>query len=407
MKVVVQATARVPLRVRRVRRVRVVRTQHRLRGTREVAHALLVILVVAAGFGPLLRLGEVTVARAASMCLLLCLLPFVLRRCTLQNSLKFVPSLFGLVYGSCLLYRVDNIVGRETFIVFLSFGYGMVATSVSMLPMSAKHVRQVFFALNIVGLIAAFSAILEYHTGVSWYTGEHIINQHGVLRARGLHGVPSTTAMFIFLSLIPAQFLLVERNTSLRIRLLAMAVIAIDFYALYCTASRGAFIAIFLVICVIVLSKRVSVAQKLAIVLLMLIAVVHMQVILRGRELSYAADNAGYVRMLQFRTGIDNFRANPVIGYGSKSNPFHLGGHNNFLEVLAYGGLVSFVPFLYMHWRILRNFWKRRSSRMYTVLFALFLSQVGLGLVSDTFTNVIFWGISGLCLNDSSWVYAE
>ncbi len=363
---------------------------------------LFLTVIFAAGLGPLLRVGELTLARAVGVCFVLYLLPRTLARCTRESIVKLLPPLFGLIYAGCQILAGEGTTATDMLVSLLFFGYGMAATSISLLPITARQARVILIVLIFVGGIAALSAIFEDITGYSWYTGDDIMVLYGVRRSVGLHGNPNATAEFILLGFVPAVFLFLEDMRSKTKLCLMAGFIAIEVWGLYTTASRGAVIAGFLALTPLLFTKRISLPMRVVVLLALVLGGVSYQFLAKGRELSFTADGAGIERAEAMQANWERFLSNPVIGNPPTAyDPFDIGAHNNFLQVLVDGGIVSAVPYLFIYWVCLLRCWKKRTDKVYVGLLCVFLAMTGVGLSHTSHNNIIFWCIIGLCLNDS------
>ena len=83
------------------------------------------------------------------------------------------------------------------------------------------------------------------------------------------------------------------------------------------------------------------------------------------------ADNSAWLRFAYINLGIDLFKKNPLLGIGiGNANIYtqlyyhhnhYL--HNNYIELLACGGIVGFVIYYSMHLYLLINYFKYRKYR--------------------------------------------
>ncbi|MFC1636033.1 O-antigen ligase family protein [Planctomycetota bacterium] len=362
-----------------------------------IAELLLVLLFISAGLGPLFRFGDLTVARIISLCLILILLPRTL------STIKFpylLPAVFGYLYGCCLFFHESEMNISSFFSCSLFFGYGLMAMVMSKISIRPRVFRWISFMLISIGFIAAISAIFEYVTGFNWYTGHDVLVHHGLKRPKGLHSDPNATADFILIGLVSAIFACLGGNRSRRKRIFALGIMVVCAWGFYVTASRGAVVALFLGVLPIFLCKRICIAYKYLLLICLILFITNYHFVLRGREFSLSADGAGIARVATYHANLEIFLQNPIIGDQNAQHFDDYGAHNNLLEVMSYGGMISALPFIFVHILVVLQFWKKRHIESYVFLFSLFLIIAGAGLSHTSYKNVIFWCIIGLCLNE-------
>lgn len=92
-------------------------------------------------------------------------------------------------------------------------------------------------------------------------------------------------------------------------------------------------------------------------------------------------DNSTYVRMTMIELGKEQFKKTPLLGMGI-GNPHnlviaHVGKdaylHNNFIELLAGGGIIGFLVFYSVYVYFFKNYWKyrRRKNLKYNICFTI------------------------------------
>ena len=359
--------------------------------------AVLMGIVLTAGLGPLLGVGPVTSARVFSVVFIICGLSYVARTRSLTSLL---PPIFGLLFGLCLLFGVEEITASSIFESFLYLGYGLMATIIAQMSFTPRQIRQISYALVVIGIIAALSAIYEDYTGFNWHTGGEILIHDGVRRSNGLHGNPSATASFILLGVVTSIFFVLERDLSKKAKYVISAVLVVLLWGIYTTASRGAIIALFLALSPLAIGKRFSLTTKVCLLIVLVGMFANYDYLSKGRRLSLTADDSGIARAATMHAHFEEFLQNPLVGFHGKRSFDSKGAHNNFLTVMSDGGFISLLPFISIHWAIFRRFWSRRHDKFGLMLFSIFIGQVGIGMSHTIHTNVIFWSIIGLCLND-------
>ena len=79
---------------------------------------------------------------------------------------------------------------------------------------------------------------------------------------------------------------------------------------------------------------------------------------------------SGYIRMVYNETGIELFKQHPILGIGLHNASRYIGQyyghvhfHNNFIELLACGGIVGFLVHYSIYFCLFVFFWKTRKNR--------------------------------------------
>lgn len=97
---------------------------------------------------------------------------------------------------------------------------------------------------------------------------------------------------------------------------------------------------------------------------------------------------SGYIRMVYNQIGIDLFKKHPLLGIGlHNANRYigqyygHVHFHNNFVELLACGGIIGFLIHYSIYFHIFSGFWKtrRRRTKEYDILLILFAIRFVMG----------------------------
>lgn len=97
---------------------------------------------------------------------------------------------------------------------------------------------------------------------------------------------------------------------------------------------------------------------------------------------------SGYIRMVYNQIGIGLFKQHPLLGIGlHNANRYieqyygHVHLHNNFVELLACGGIIGFLIHYSIYLNIFAGFWKTRKhrTREYDICFILFLIRFVMG----------------------------
>ncbi|MDO4803451.1 MAG: O-antigen ligase family protein [Lachnospiraceae bacterium] len=97
---------------------------------------------------------------------------------------------------------------------------------------------------------------------------------------------------------------------------------------------------------------------------------------------------AGYIRMIYNQIGIDLFRKHPLFGIGLHNGIKYIGSyyghvhfHNNYVELLACGGLAGFLVYYSIYAYLLAGFWKTRKRRTneYDICLIIFIIRMVMG----------------------------
>lgn len=97
---------------------------------------------------------------------------------------------------------------------------------------------------------------------------------------------------------------------------------------------------------------------------------------------------SGYIRMVYNQIGIDLFKKHPLLGIGLHNANLYIGQyyghvhfHNNFVELLACGGIIGFLIYYSIYFNIFYGFWKTRRHRTkeYDICLILFTIRFVMG----------------------------
>lgn len=116
---------------------------------------------------------------------------------------------------------------------------------------------------------------------------------------------------------------------------------------------------------------------------------------------------SGYIRMVYNQIGIDLFKKHPLLGIGLHNANRHIGQyyghvhfHNNFVELLACGGIIGFLIHYSIYFHIFSGFWKTRSRRtkeydicliLIVIRFAMGYGHVQYYQIATYFSLMIFY----------------
>lgn len=245
-------------------------------------------------------------------------------------------------------------------------------------------------------------------------------------RAVGFASMAMILAGYL-LQMIPvlAVLALEETRLSRRTRLLFGGVVLISLMGMVFSSVRGAWIALFAVICLyllVFLRARARMLAALAVILVIVFVGVSFPVY-QARLMSTfnPADQSRTERFLVWDGAWRMFKDHPLVGVGPANfediylsryiSPLakeRLGhAHNNFLHILAENGIVGFIGFIGMYSYILFYLY-RRGREGNTVALGVFLATIALliqGLTEYNFGDSavirMFWFLLGLAVANS------
>ena len=356
---------------------------------------LLLLVILAAGSGPLLRFGQITAARALALAFI------AVRFSQLRGRLsprEFLPTLFGLGYGSAWLLSSGRFSTPTIAAAVAYVGYGLFGTAVATLRVDRQMVMDVLTTLAVVAVLAGATLIQESFTQASVVGGQPIIYMDGVARARGLFGDPNGTAGFVVLGIVALLSFWLFAPASQAALAAVLGGLAFLTWAMQAAASRTAMVGLACGLIPLVLVKRVvSHSRRWALLAALGLAVVAgPTLLLRGRPLDLTADDSARARLMHVGTSLSRFAGNPLVGTRDEENPYF--SHNALLEVIAHGGLLGLVPFVVLHAAAASNLWRWRGDRSFVVIGAAFLAFSGVGMGISWLNNVVYWVLIGLAL---------
>ncbi len=357
---------------------------------------VIALLVVTAVLGPLVAYGDLTPARIVSVLLMLLLLT---RFSSRLDFWKTWPTIFGLAYATAWLAGTASLSLPAFGEAIVYVAYGLFATSVALLPYRASCTNLVMAAMILGGIFVAITTILQWHYGLTFGAELPVFVHNGVERVAGIFGDPNATGGFTACAAVAMLSCLVSLpQLRARWKILMVGVTPFYGYGLYLTVSRTAMASLLAgMTCCLLLSRR---NNFLFVLLLAVFAttILNIDVVLQGRAMSLSADYSAEQRKHHANESLERFRENMLIGSGAIDSPYY--AHNNFLEVLALGGLMGFVPFCIVHLAIAKKLsavFRRPDRQMLLNVFVTF-SCVGMGI--SWLNNVLYWLFIGLLLQD-------
>jgi hypothetical protein len=355
---------------------------------------LLVLLVVAAGAGPMLRWGVFSVAKVLAAVFILVRLPLQARRLGMR---QWLPTAFGVMYGLAWLLGASTINSRAILACLTYAGYGLFATTVSTMTVDRRLVGEVLLAVSLVAMVAATASISEYSTGMSVLSSRPILQMGGVRRTWGLYGDPNATGGVLAMGVVAMLSLwmlsLVPRTWLAGL----VAAVCLLGTAMVFTASRTGVVGLGAGLVPLLASRRASRYRRWALIAaLAALVALGPSVLTQGRPISLLADDSARGRVQNFSDSLQRFEVNPFIGSGAVDAPYY--AHNNVLEVFALGGLLSLAPFLVLQIAAVRNLLLHRRQIGFFALMGLFVTMTVVGLGISWLNNVLYWLVVGLGL---------
>lgn len=195
-------------------------------------------------------------------------------------------------------------------------------------------------------------------------------------------------------------------------RILALLTVAIGFFAMLKTASRGGLLALFVGIVSIILTatewkKRIKYNFLIILLLGIMFQGVLANPLFNDRIRSYieTGDTGGRIDIMEraMALGMDS----PIYGYGFRMALLKLGErtgnilrgtHNLFLSVLLGSGLLGLCSFLYFYCRSFITIWLHRADGVNIIIFAWFMMALVASLTLNIENTKWFWIILALAL---------
>jgi len=261
-----------------------------------------------------------------------------------------------------------------------------------------KHINEV---LSVIIGILTLSIAYDFATnGLGTYL--HILQLH---RMKGFSTDPNYFAITLVMT-APLIFALLIEETTLWKRVALGTLFLLFFTGIVFSYSRGGIIGLISVLPIMFFSRRNLKWNLLSVFLIIFILfqVVPPQFWSRVKSITnLRADLSIMKRLLLFKAGISMFLHHPFLGIGwgnfINASKRYIGlfgalAHNMYLEVLAEGGLIGFIPFVGLIWISMGNFRKASKeflrcgkSTMYAISKGLMVGFIGF-LISGFFLSV-------------------
>ncbi len=296
-------------------------------------------------------------------------------------------------------------------------GWGLFIM-LSMTANSLERVRLVLDVIAICAFVIALHSIEQWATGYGW-TGLPIRPHDGRVHYLGIFNDPNDLGTLL-VTVVPIMIHWLGREKAGGIGVVYLITMIAVLFAIYLTNSRGALLAVGVVL-FLEASKRYGMVKG-AIAGAMLVAVAVART--RFAELDVnEASAAG--RIDAWYQGFEMFKSNPLFGVGYHNFTEHhfRTAHNSFVLVLAETGIIGFFFWLTMilvTFVILINFLRKTPDELgvventsahvewreyrgivwtYLVLLSGYITAISfLSRSYDTYFNIVFGLGSGLCL---------
>ena len=258
-----------------------------------------------------------------------------------------IAGLFWLGLGLSFATKL-NFMGLQE--VFQDFGKVMFFfVLILVLVENLKGVNTLLLGLQIGILFLAIHAILQHNTGVGFGGKEptprvNIITGEITYQARafGTFDDPNDLCLMLVVG-IPMFYVLSKTGTNPFQKLIALGGSAVSAYGAWCTNSRGGVIAAFGMIGGFVLVRLRGVKRYVAGGIAFSIVTVLAPSRFGGGGM------VGRDRSELWGDGLEMFKSNPLFGVGyemfEENNGRHQVAHNSYVQTLAEGGLVTYLPF--------------------------------------------------------------
>ncbi|WP_458071078.1 O-antigen ligase family protein [Rhodanobacter sp. BL-MT-08] len=234
------------------------------------------------------------------------------------------------------------------------FGPGVIAFFVlsTAVATSRKRVVITFAVFSLCAMVLALHGIDQFNNGVGW-TGMGLSEDRRIQYV-GIFNDPNDLGL-LFVSTLPMAAYLSSRG-GLFGRAFWLAGVALLSYGVYLTNSRGAFLAVMVIVAVYLLLKRglvtAGILSSLGMALLLMLPS-------RAQDIDPDEESA-FGRVDAWYEGLHMFREHPVfgVGAGNFTDYNYLTAHNSFVLVLAETGLFGYVTWLafvgYSFWMMIR-----------------------------------------------------
>ncbi len=273
---------------------------------------------------------------------------------------------FSLSYTSAPNY------GLRKSVSFATFGFVAFIAPI-VFGKDLKNFKLMIWIILISGVVIGVGTLIAPHAAV--------LPLGARSRSTFLESNPLSTANSAAWSAIIFFVFMIIKNTSIRLRNISIAMIALMIVVIIITASRGPFIGLFLVFIAALFACRRYASKAwrpLAIILVFFavtgtIALMPEQATARITGMwksKYDTKRATQARTVLFAYAFSHWIENPVLGHGvGQWGVDYLGvderayPHNIFLELLYEQGIVGLVLGIAIFWSIF-NRWRRASSRV-------------------------------------------
>ncbi len=314
----------------------------------------------------------------------------------------FAWSVYSLTYSFNITESIKELARYASIIFSLALGATLIKTNDDL----TKLIKVIVWSALFPSLIALY----QFFTNSGW-------PENGVNRLYGTMIHPNMLAFYLLLSITLAMFVFLTVKKS---RLEAYVYLFLAFFfsfILAFTYTRGAYLALLLIILLVGLFKfrKLLVAAALVFLLFYLSSVSFQD---RFNTI-FNGDNSGSIawRWRLYYDGFSYVKEHPVSGYGvglaeeviARNRDFRLGAtqpHNDYMRLALEGGLVSLSLYslliIILIVRFLKFYRLEKRARlriinifMFSLACSIYLASFGDNILSDTALEWHFWTLVG------------
>lgn len=337
------------------------------------------VAIISTGFSPPVNIGFANLYFHQWL-ILVALLASISSEIILERfhtKLKCELNVPMMVFVGSLLLSLSHaphmVIGIKSFLFIgvLIGSYYLVLLGLN----SVKHIK-VFIGLLVIATSVVCLISLQYHS--SGRLGSLVLNN------------PNSFGNFLALVIPFSLCLLVFGRFERGKKLLIACSLILMFISLVFTYSRSAWFGVFVsIVCLSVFRPK----APLVLVLVGIISTAFLFTPIQKRIFKDISDPGAQYRIIKAKIALDKFKENPVLGNGLGSFHYeaqfsevwayraHSTLENNYLVLLAEGGVIEFVAFLYLIIAFAKKFLSLLKRIQDPFLYAVLLS-CGTGIVS-------------------------
>ena len=343
-----------------------------------------------ASLGPLQRISGYSLNRI----IILFVLFLTLQQSKAISLSQLTGLIFTVYYGLVRFFYADF---DFSFLAFLFYG-GCIIYAAN-LNLNDKFKNGIVSVFILGSLFCSFTIFYEWKTGHGFLLEHEIIDFYGVIRAVGIHGNPSASAIAVSLGLV-----LLKTYYS-RINIIRLGLMFVLFLALFLTVSRGAILAVVLIFVLDDTFKRRWFTLLLYFVLALFLLGSFQDVLMQGRSFELSSDSAGLERLNQFTLALKYFKNGWFLGYNGKVDASFITAHNIYLELLAFTGIVGAILFVTFVASMVLVFVNAHMNPFRYAMSALIVFFFFSGMSHIVWNNILFWISIGFFLNETTTSY--